>query len=231
MTRAPADALAGLRQGRSFYHAMLKMLRFSFRFYLGAVAVLFAASDNQDVAITANQIILLPLAVVGTAWIVWSLSALGDGLAAPMAAPAEFTRALVGALIDRESADADLSDSQHAASASPRMIRLNDARGAHSLTLPAAGELPYRDLVGHFVIRGAVRGSYTARAMMGRRVCGRLVDFGLWRDVTDESYVFRKTNHGARLIYPVGETLDKLTAGLPLANERMCYPPDAVSVE
>ena len=85
--------------------------------------------------------------------------------------------------------------------------------------------------MGHFVIRGAVRGAYTARAMMGRRVCGRLVDFGLWRRVTDESYVFRKTNHGARLIYPVGQTLDKLAAGLPLANERTYYAPDAVSVE
>jgi len=208
---------------------MLKMLRFSFRFYLGAVAVLFVASDNRDMTITANQIVLLPLAAVGAVWILWGLAEFGDELTGVAVGTAEITRAAVGALIYRE--PAELSDIRPAVTTPPRTIRLNDARGAHSLTLPAVGELPYRDMVGHFVIRGAVLGGYTARAMMGRRVCGRLVDFGLWRDVTDESYVFRKTNHGARLIYPVGETLDKLAAGMPLANERTYYAPDAVSVE
>lgn len=208
---------------------MARLLRFSFRFYVGGMMFMFAVSHNRDVDITANDIMLAPLAAVGLVWCAWALGEFGPELAGAATTTAELTRAVGRLILIR--LQKTPSSVPPRVSPQPRLIRIHDAHGTRQIALPPTGDLPYRDFVGHFVIRGEQLGSYTARAMIGRRICGRALDFRLWETVTDESYVFRKGSHGTRLVYPARETLDSLAAGLPLANEAGYYPPDAVSVE
>lgn len=196
---------------------MAKLIRFSLACYIGVfLLTLSSARHNPD--LTLQDILLFPLMPVGAVWVLWAVGVIGEDAA-------EVVRYGTERVIVALARAPELPQPERV-----RQIHVHDHFGDHLIDYNP--EPDYRRLVIGFVIRGGQIGGYTYRQMQNRMLAGaERVDFELWRRITDESYVFVKSNHGTALRYPLMETVRKLAEGLPLANEKMRYHPDEVTIE